>query len=153
MIKIFKNRIKDWKTFLFDKEKLSLFISLLLFFPSPFFFIVLSGLTPTISLIFLGYLCKPDVGSLIFLILAFFIVTLNILINCFLLRIAVNIFFKIFDKLFKGELNRKIALTILIIAFISLSCSLDIYVIGDAGGGSHQYNFISLYKDILSGPY
>ena len=152
-MRIIRNQIIEWKIFLFDKERLFLFITLFFFFPSPFFYFILDGFAPTISLIPIGYICKPFRISFTIYAILFGLIFINVLANCYILKIVTPWILNLFGIVFNNTLIRRSITWAYMALFVWLTFSYDIYWIGDVGGGSHQYNIITIYKDLILDPY
>ncbi len=149
--RLLKSFLINWKFFFLDAERLILFISLLILFPSPFYYIVVAGFAPIIYSISLGL--SPyyiPIGSVSFYLLALIIICINVLINSYLLQFVVVVIAKLLKSLINKSIIRKLILSLSVTLLILFASKFNIYGVGNAGGGLHNFNLTTAYKSAFT---
>lgn len=145
MIKILNN----WKEFFKDKQKALLFLIFILFFPVPFYIIIVAGILPAgvfycgLFLLLIKIISHPLEKNIIFTLLALLSDTIFIVLISYLFRFLINKTAKIVTILTDKKTLQWLLVTTICTVLILISLNFT-YAIADAGGGGESFTLYEL---------
>ncbi len=124
----------------FDLQKIVLLISLVLFAPLPFFFLIIAGIAPPILFFFIirGSNLGTPITALIILLLLFAHILLAYIIAC-LIAWTVR-------KMVPENNKQWIAICVFIALLILCAFTMKIYIGAGPGGGSSTFSFLDMFR-------